>query len=167
MMIRKAEGVARPAAGADLRLEESPDGRLWVCLHGERTPVSARPCFPWSEPGAHVSLRDEDGRELAMVEDPATLDEESRAALERALGQAGFLLRVTRIKDVDDEVEIRHWKVDTEQGPRSFQTALDNWPREMPGGGFVVEDVAGDLYYVDQPGSLDRRSRQFLWAYAE
>ncbi|MDH3222118.1 MAG: DUF1854 domain-containing protein, partial [Gemmatimonadota bacterium] len=153
--------------GGPLTLHEGPDGRLWASVGGERKAVSARPCFPWSDPDRHVSLRDEDQGEFAMVEDPSVLDPQSRLVLVRALERAGFLLRVTRITDVDDEIEIRHWKVETEQGPRSFQTALDNWPREMPGGGFVVEDVAGDLYYVDRPGSLDRRSRQFLWAYAE
>ncbi|NNM32463.1 MAG: DUF1854 domain-containing protein [Gemmatimonadetes bacterium] len=166
-MIKERGRDARGGVDPQLTLEESRDGRLWLCRPGGRTPVSARPCFPWSAPERHVSLRDEEGQELAMVEDPSVLDGASQAALETALGKAGFLLRVTRIRDVDDEVEIRHWKVDTEQGPRSFQTALDIWPREMPGGGFVVEDVAGDLYYVDRPGSLDRKSRQFLWAYAE
>ena len=166
-MIEEHNRTERGRGPGSVRLEEGRDGRLWARVGDERTPVSARPCFPWSEPQRHVSLRDEDGREVAMVADPATLDTDSQDALRKALGTAGFLLRVTRIMDVDDEVEIRHWKVETEQGPRSFQTALDNWPREMPGGGFVVEDVAGDLYYVDQPEALDRRSRQFLWAYAE
>ena len=150
-----------------IRLRRGTDGRLWVRKGEEERAVAVRRCFPWSEPGGHVSLRDEDGAELALISHPDDLDQESREALEEALVQEGFVLRVTRIRDVEDEIEIRRWEVDTEQGGRTFQTPLDDWPREVPGGGFVVRDVSGDLYHVAEPGALDRRSRQLLWAYAE
>ena len=72
-----------------------------------------------------------------------------------------------RIESVDEEVEIRIWKVRTRQGPRSFQTRLDDWPREVPGGGFLIRDVAGDLYHVADPRGLDEASRALLWAFVE
>ena len=75
------------------------------------------------------------------------------------------MLRVTEITDVDEEVEIRTWKVQTEQGPRSFQTRLDDWPSEVPGGGIVIRDVAGDLYHIANPDALDEKSRRWLWAF--
>ena len=31
---------------------------------------------------------------------------------------------------------------------RTFQTRLDHWPCELPGGGLLIRDVAGDLYYI-------------------
>ena len=151
-----------------VRLQTGPDGRLWAAVDGaDAVAVSVRRCFPWSEPSRYVSLRDEENEEVALVADPAALDRASRDALDAALVQAGFVLTVTRILEVDEEVEIRLWRVDTAQGPRSFQTPLDDWPREVPGGGFVVRDVAGDLYHVADPEALDRRSRELLWAYAE
>jgi hypothetical protein len=64
-------------------------------------------------------------------------------------------------------VEIRSWKVETRQGPRSFQTRLDDWPMDVPGGGIVIRDVAGDLYHVAEPEKLDRRSRTWLWAFVD
>jgi hypothetical protein len=72
---------------------------------------------------------------------------------------------VTRILEVEEEVEIRTWKVETVQGHRSFQTRLDDWPCEVPGGGIVIRDVAGDLYHVADPEALDARSRRWLWAF--
>ncbi len=50
---------------------------------------------------------------------------------------------------------------------RSFQTRLDDWPRTLPGGGFLIWDVTGDFYHVANPGSLDRRSRELLWAFVD
>lgn len=150
-----------------LQLERREDGQLWARSNGIDRPVFVRRCFPWSEPGRFVSLRDADEREVALVTDPSGLDEASRQALERALVEAGFVLEVERIVDVDEEVEIRSWSVETRQGPRSFQTRLDDWPREVPGGGFLIRDVAGDLYFIADPEALDAHSRTLLWAYVE
>jgi uncharacterized protein DUF1854 len=148
-------------------LEYRTDGSLCV-IRGETViPVTVRPCFPWSEARRWVSLRDDEQDEVALVRDPAELDDASRSALERALADAGFLLEITQVLDVEEEVEIRHWRVITRQGPRSFQTRLDDWPRSLPDGGFLIRDVAGDLYHVTQANALDKQSRELLWAFVD
>lgn len=150
-----------------LRLERGVDGRLWVLLEDERCPVRVRPLFPWSQEGEHVSLRDRENRELALVDDPAALDGASQAALHEALASATFVLEVRRVLEIEEEVEIRVWRVETCQGPRTFQTRLDDWPRQLPGGGLLIRDVAGDLYHVPHPESLDTGSREELWAFVD
>ena len=148
-------------------LRTAPDGRL-VVIAGERpVAVRLRQCFPCSEPGLHLSLRDDEDREVAIVDDPAQLDGESRRALEHALAEAGFVLEVTRVVSIEEEVEIRQWIVETEQGGRSFQTHLDDWPRTLPSGGLLIRDVAGDLYRFSSPQTMDRRSRELLWAFVD
>lgn len=150
-----------------LRLERRADGQLWATIDGRAQAVRVHRCFPWSEPGSYLSLRDEGNEEFAFVTTLEELDDESRAALEQALVEAGFVLEVTRIAEVDEEVEIRTWNVETRQGARSFQTRLDDWPTEVPGGGIVIRDVAGDLYHVPDPESMDARSRRWLWAFVD
>lgn len=150
-----------------LALRNHGDGRL-VARIGERTvPVKLRQCFPWSEPHRHVSLRDTDDKEVALIDEPASLDADSRQALEQALAEAGFVLEVTRVLDIEEEIEIRQWTVETKQGNRSFQTHLDDWPRALPGGGLLIRDVAGDLYRLADPSTLDKRSRALLWAFVD
>ena len=155
------------------KIDETPtlriatDGRLVVMVDGAAVPVRLRQCFPWSEPGLHLSLRDDQDREVAIVDDPAELDAESRNAIEQALAEAGFVLEVTRVLDIDEEVEIRQWTVETRQGPRSFQTHLDDWPRGLPNGGILIRDVAGDLYRLAAPAQMDRKSRELLWAFVD
>lgn len=154
-------------ARGTLKLERRADGRLWAVKGTEERPVWVRRCFPWSEPGRYLSLCDSDGSEVALVREPGELSFESRLVLEDALVEAGFVLRVVRVLALDEEVEIRNWKVETEQGPRSFQTRLDDWPRQIPGGGILIRDVAGDLYYVAEPRELDAKSRGLLWAFVD
>jgi hypothetical protein len=142
-------------------------GRLLVFIDGVSTPVRLQQCFPWSAPHEFLSLRDSGDRELALVERPSALDESSRCALERALAAAGFVFDVTRVVSIDEEVEIRHWTVETTSGRRAFQTHLDDWPRVLPDGALLIRDVAGDLYRLSAPAALDRHSRELLWAFVD
>jgi hypothetical protein len=150
-----------------LAVERRVDGRLWAVKDGEAIPVTPARCFPWSAPMRCLSLRDDEQREVALVWDPAELDPESRSALEEALVQAAFVLDVIAVEEVEEDVEIRRWKVLTRQGARSFQTALDAWPREAPSGGLLLEDVAGDLYRIPPAEELDARSRKRVWAFLD
>jgi hypothetical protein len=95
------------------------------------------------------------------------LDPESRRALERAIVEAGFVLEVVRVVEVEEEVEIRQWTVETLHGRRCFQTHLDDWPRVLPAGGLLIRDVAGDLYRLSDPAKMDKRSRELLWAFVD
>ena len=148
-------------------LRNQGDGRLMAVIDQRTVAVKLRQCFPWSEPTRHISLRDNDDKEITLVEDPASLDRESRQALELALAEAGFVLEVTRVVEIEEEIEIRQWTVETKQGNRSFQTHLDDWPRVLPGGGLLIRDVAGDLYRLADPKGLDKKSRALLWAFVD
>ena len=152
---------------APLRLERGVDGRLCAQLGNERRVVHVQRCFPWSEPGCFISLRDEEGEEFALVPDPAALDCAGRAVLEAALAEAGFIFDLAAVLEIDEEVELRNWRVHTDQGPRRFQTRLDDWPRTLPDGGLLIRDVTGDFYRVRDVARLDRTSRALLWAFVD
>ena len=148
-------------------IERRRDGQLWLTLDGKSRAVRVARCFPWSARTRFISLRDEDRQEVCLIEDPATLDAGSRATLEEALVEADFVLEIERIRDIDEEIEIRCWEVETSQGQRNFQTRRDEWPRVVPGGGVLVRDVAGDLYYIRQPEALDAKSRELLEVFVD
>lgn len=150
-----------------LKLERRADGQLWAVSNGEERAVRLHRCFPWSEPGRYLSLRDTDNEEFALVRSLDDLEPASRDVLLDAIAEVGFVLEVERITGVEEEIEIRTWKVETRQGPRSFQTRLDDWPMDVPGGGILIRDVAGDLYHVADPDKLDAKSRTWLWAFLD
>lgn len=144
------------------RIERRLDGQLWLAQDGKAHAVRIARCFPWSARDRFISLRDDERRERLLVEDPAALDRASREALEDALVEADFVLEVERVHAIDEEIEIRCFDVETRQGRRRFQTKRDDWPRVVPGGGVLIRDVAGDLFYVPRPAALDARSRALL-----
>jgi hypothetical protein len=137
-------------------------------FHGENGLIQVRhvSCFPWSAPGEYVSLRDEEDREIALILETKSLDPESRVALEQTLAQTGFVFEVNRIDAVEDELELRVWKVHTNQGSRTFQTKLDQWPQAINEQAMVIRDLAGDLYRI-KPAALDLKSQKLFWAFRE
>ena len=166
-LVRKMVLQEDQSSSRELRLERRADGRVWAVRGGAQRAVWVQRCFPWSEPGRFLSLRDDEEEEFALVRDAAELAPASRQVLEEALGAAGFVFEVTRVLAIEEEVEIRHWRVETRQGPRAFQTRLDDWPRLLPHGALLVRDVAGDLYHFADPNALDRKSRALLWAFVD
>src|SRR5687767_7058404 len=109
----ESKSVVLPAEPQPVRLQRSRDGRLHASRGAAFTPVRPVRCFPWSNPARYISLRDDKDREVAFVADPAELDEGSRALLAEELAQASFVLHVSRILEVREELEIRIWKVQT------------------------------------------------------
>ena len=149
------------------RLERRVDGQLWAIRNGEEKRVRVSRCFPWSAPTRFISLRDDRRREFALVADPADLDETSRAVLEEALVEADCVFEIEAIDSINEEIEIRCWQVRSRHGARHFQTRRDDWPRRVPGGGVLIRDVAGDLFYAPKPSSLDARSRKLLEVFVD
>ena len=145
------------------RLERRRDGQLLLTSgDGKSTAVRIARCFPWSARSRFISLRNDERHEVWLIEDPQTLDADSRMTLEDALVETDFVLDLEKIESIDEEIEIRCWEAQTSQGRRRFQTRRDDWPRTVPGGGVLIRDVAGDLYLIRRPAELDRNSRELL-----
>ena len=138
-------------SGTELSLWRGNDGQLWAEAASGPAAVRVVRCFPWSEPGRFVSLRDADDEEQALVRDVVELKPDSRRALAYSLLEAGFVFEIAAVLGVEEEIEIRTFEVRTRQGTRKFQTMRDEWPRDLPGGGLLLRDVAGDLYLLRNP----------------
>jgi hypothetical protein len=145
------------------KLERRRDGRLWALLAERAAPVKIRRCFPWTFPERYISLQNDENEELAFVTDPKDLDQASQTALSQALAEAGFVFLIQKVYSVEEDFELRCFKVETPQGPRAFQTALDAWPRETADGGLLIEDVAGDVFRIESAEALDPKSRELVW----
>ena len=127
--------------------------------------VRIAPCFPWSRTHQYISVRTSDGKELALIPSLDALADETRRLVEAALAEIGFVLEMTQVLEIRTEVEIRNWRVETKQGPCTFQTKLDEWPHPLDDGTFVLRDVAGNLFLIPDPATLDARSRKLLWPF--
>lgn len=151
---------------APLQLASCGAGRLTAWREGADA-VVVRPvkCFPLSEPGHYLSLRNDKNEEIAFIASAEELDSSSAQALNEAITAGSFTFDVTAIIEIKTDFELRAWKVETAAGPRDFQTALDAWPRNVDAGGYLVEDVFGDLYRIPAIDKLDKASAKQLWMF--
>ena len=157
-----------PPENVGFTLAQAADGRLVLKRSDNSTvAVSVRRCFPWSRPTSWLSLRDAEGRGVELVEDAFQLDANSRGALIHALAEASFVFRIEAIVSVEEEFELRIWRVRLREGERIFQTRLMSWPRDLGGGGLLIQDVGNDLYVIDDMEALDAGSKKILWAYLD
>ena len=143
------------------------DGTLQIIREGKPVTVMLHPCFPWSASTRFISLRENENKEIYLINRLDDLDNASRQAVEASLTESTFTLEVTAIKKIKKEFDLRLWTVETKQGPRRFQTKLDDWPRNLPDGGMVIRDLAGDLYHIADPDNLDRKSARLLWSFRD
>ena len=145
----------------------SNSGQLQVVRGDQTTAVRVQPCFPLSEPNRFFSLLDNDGNETCMVENPSDLDAPGHAALSTAIADAAFTIKVTAIESISNDIDLRIWQVLTSSGSRTFETRLGSWPRKLEDGGVLIQDIAEDLYHIENANALDSRSRQLLWAFSD
>jgi len=123
------------------------------------------PCFPWSRAGRYISVRTSGDKEIALIGNLSELAKDTRRLVEQALAEIGFVLEITRVKSIETEIEVRNWVVETRQGPFTFQTKLDEWPDPLDDGNLVLRDVAGNLFLIPDPTTLDAQSRKLLWPF--
>ena len=156
-----------PDENGRIKIIRGKDSRIRVVRDGREIPVNIFCCFPWSAPGDYISLRDDNEEEVAFVSHLADIEKQSRKVLESALEKSGFVMEITSIKNIDEDFEIRNWHVVTRQGVRKFQTKLDEWPYEAPGGGLLIKDLAGDLYFIADSIEMDKNSKKQLWTVSD
>lgn len=161
--LRKSNG--KPLTS--LKIEHREDGQLWASNNGKAVAVTVLRCFPWSDPDRYYSLRDSDNNEVALISKLGDLDADSRKSIEAELVVAGFVMDIVKVIAITEDFEIRSWKVETSQGMRKFQTQLDDWPHQVPGGGLLIRDISDDLFYLEDPEALDEKSRFLIKSFVD
>ena len=124
--------------------------------------VTALPCFPLQSIQTHISLMNEDGKEVLFVTELADLPSDQRVALEEALKSYGKNLEVQTIVNIEEDYELRKFEVILHGGKkRTFFTPLDEWPKTEKSS-VIFEDIAGDIYTISEVGQLDSKSLSTL-----
>ena len=140
-------------------------GQLVVHLRGRGEPyVDVRParCFPWSVPECYVSLRDPEGRELALLETLAGLDPASREAIEKELADKVFNPKIHRIVEYEHEMGVTTITAETDRGRVTFHVRSRDDVRMLSPTRALFRDADGNTYELPDIGSLDPQSRKWL-----
>jgi len=121
--------------------------------------------FPLSSPTQWISICDETGRELVLVQDLDDLPDSVRAVLEKALAQREFVPVITRVVHATTESEPSRWEVETDRGSTQFVLNSEDDVRRLGGHKALILDAQGVRYLIPDTRTLDSASRRYLEAY--
>lgn len=121
--------------------------------------VSVRRAFPISGADELITFVDRDNNELGFLMDVKGLDPQSLATLREELDLAYFVPQITRILELKEEFGLMRWEVETDRGPRQFETASRYDVRHMGGKRYVIRDLDGNRYEIPDLDQLDTQSR--------
>ena len=141
--------------------ERDPFGRLVVVLpSGERVVgVSPVRAFPLSDPDRFVSLCDEKGREVLLLERLADLPPSSARIVAEELSRREFLPVIRKVLHLGAGPWPIEWHVLTDRGQTRFLLAGEDQVRRLPEGGALITDLAGLRYRFPTP---DHHSQRIL-----
>lgn len=120
-------------------------------------------CFPLSEPERYISVLDRDGKELAILDDLANMDVESRSLAARELDRRYFTPEIEHIEIMRQEAGMWFFVVRTQRGPSDFY--VRNWRDsafELSPGRWQITSVDGGRYEIPNVEALDPHSLRLL-----
>lgn len=151
---------------SELRLRR-PEGRvdLIAQIAGEEPVegVRVRRVFPMSHPNEYLSLRDKEGKELAVLESVEGLDEESRRVLNEDLDRRYFTPQIEAIDAMKLEAGMWRFNVRTGRGPVEF--FVRNWrdsAYELRPNNWHIYSVDGARFEIADVTALDANSLRLL-----
>lgn len=156
-----------PTQGAAVvdRIERDAAGRVIVHLQGSDEPVEdariAR-CFPWSLPDVFISIRNAEGKEIALLRSTDELDPGSRAVVEADLQEKIFNPHIRRVLSYKSEFGVISVTAETDRGEVTFQIRGRDDVRPLSEGRLLFRDVDGNTYELPDAEQLDKTSRKHL-----
>lgn len=149
-----------------LHLERDIMGRLLLRgPEGMLAPVHPVRLFPLSCPEGYIALLDNDEKEIGLVQEMATLDPESRQALQAELAVSYLLPQIERILSVHEEFGVLHWHVRTNRGERQFDVRGRDEIFPVALGRYLVRDIDGNRYEIHDFYALDAHSQALVDIY--
>ena len=165
-----ADSIDTPEAspGSVERIERTATGELLVYLAGRDQPVRrariAR-CFPWSVPERYISVCDEHGNELALLDGLDELDPDSRAVALDEMQRMVFNPKILRVLEFKHEFGLTTITAETDRGQVSFQIRSRDDVRILSPTRALFRDVDGNTYELPDLTALDASSRRDLRVY--
>jgi len=164
-----AAATPDPTNGARIeRIERDDAGALVVRLHGQDEPIAdakvAR-CFPWSVPGRYISVRNSEGKEVALLETLADLDKHSRTVVEQELKDRAFNPKILSVSKNKREFGVTSITVETDRGAATFQIRSRDDVRVLSATRALFRDADGIIYELPDLTQLDPPSQKRLQQY--
>ncbi len=150
------------------KLERNTKGKIVAHIEGSDEPivdVHIRRYFPWSGPDEYFSIRDADGKELAMLRTLHELDPDSREIAEAELAHKVFNPKITRVVSHKREFGLTTMVAETDRGGVTVQFNSREDVRILSSTRGLIRDINGNTLEIPDLTEMDALSQRFLQRY--
>ena len=150
--------------GREVKIEKDVHGNLLLEIRGGKRYANIEPrrTFPYSYKDKFILLKDKDGKEIAILEDLAELEDESRRYLQEELEKLYYIPQIQKVHSIDYRMRTPVWTVETDRGRITFELIRRSDARFIKPGHLVVRDSTGARYEVPDYNRLDRKSQELI-----
>lgn len=127
--------------------------------------VTPKRLFPFTDPDRWLSLINSAGKEIAIVENVASLPRETIDLIRAELSKCEFLPTIQRVLKISGLIEPCDWTVETDRGRTTFILNNDEDIRRVNAQTSMITSASGIRFLVANPDKLDAGSRRYLERY--
>jgi len=150
------------------KLERNSKGQIVAHVEDTDEPivdVRIRRYFPWSLPEEYFSIRDAEGKELAMLRTLGELDPGSREVAETELAHKVFNPKITRVLSHKREFGLTTMEAETDRGNVTVQFNSREDVRILSPTRGLIRDINGNTLEIPDLSAMDAISHRFLQRY--
>ncbi len=131
---------------------------------GEKfTHLEPRRLFPTTGMTKYITLLNDDGEEIAIIRDLATLPPEERRIIEGCLNEYYHVPKVERITGSSEKFGVIKFFCETDRGPCTIEVRnVVHQVKLMYGVRVLFRDNDDNRYEIPDINAIDRKSRGFL-----
>lgn len=119
--------------------------------------------YPISNKTSFIALRDQQGKEIGILDTIDKVDGESKRIIWEELERSYFLPRIRDIHAINEKLGVLTWEVSTDRGFRVFQVRNPRKNvRAVTNRRFIVKDVDGNRYEIRRIGNLPAKAQTLM-----
>ena len=118
--------------------------------------------FPIQSPSQGISLVRDGGKEVAWIDDMATLDPQLRTLVQGELDGREFMPEISSIVAVSSFATPCTWTVKTDRGDTEFTLKGEEDMRRIGETSLIIADAHGIQFLIRDMFTIDKNSRRIL-----
>jgi hypothetical protein len=118
--------------------------------------------FPIQSPNQGISLVRDGGKEVAWIDDMATLDPQLRSLVQSELDGREFMPEISAIVAVSSFATPCTWTVKTDRGDTEFTLKGEEDMRRIGETSLIIADAHGIQFLIRDMFTIDKNSRRIL-----
>ncbi|MDR1464601.1 MAG: DUF1854 domain-containing protein [Oscillospiraceae bacterium] len=151
----------------DARFYRNQNGFLALKAGGrDYRRVTLRRALPFTDPAKYICVIDTEEHEIAVIEDLAALDEDTRALIEAELAVRYFCPEISEVKRIQEKLGTYY--LDVAIGAFEKTVAVKDVGKnlkQLEDGALLVTDTDGNRYRIADLGHLARKNLRMLEPY--